>query len=126
MTANDFSDFYKPPTKLIKTALFVAEQLFCHLTCYPHCFILCPNHMAPHTLQNQFITPNHIIYLRPRILPINLPLPLHPSQPLPPKHILTNPLLFCIHSILNHKDRRHFDSNNIIKTYLIFMSVAIP
>lgn len=123
MIANDFSHFYKPPTKLIKTTLFVVEQLFCHLTCYPHCFILCPNHMVPRILQNKFITPNHIIYLRPRILPINLPLSLHP---LPPKHILTSPLLFCIHSVFNHKDCRHIDSNNIIKTYLILMLVAIP
>jgi hypothetical protein len=44
MAPQDFKYFYFNSTNLIKQALHITEQLFCHPSCFPHCPHPCPTH----------------------------------------------------------------------------------
>ena len=121
MILEDFKKFYSKPTKLIKQALDIAEQLFCHPWCNPTCQTPCDNYHPPHTLKEEYITLDHNI--EPRTLethtqPSTLP---HPPQPLPPQNIKNNPIRYPIHSILDHKDIKTKDKYKIIKEYQTFL-----
>jgi hypothetical protein len=65
MSIPDFKTYYATPTTLIKQALTVAEQLFYHPPCTPHCHIPCLLHHPRRILLPQYVPPNHIILPRP-------------------------------------------------------------
>ena len=44
MLLKDFRNYYTTPRKLIKQALNIVEQLFCHPRCNPNCKYPCANH----------------------------------------------------------------------------------
>ena len=44
MSPNDFTNYYSNPTKLIKSAFNIAQQLFCHPSCPPLCQQTCMHH----------------------------------------------------------------------------------
>ena len=64
MTQEDFKNYYIKPTKLIKQALNIVEQLFCYPTCNPNCQNPCDYHHPPRTLKEEYITPDHNIESR--------------------------------------------------------------
>ena len=74
MTQEDFKMFYSKPTKLIKQALDIAEQLFCYLQCNPTYQNPCDNHHPPHTLKEEYITLDH------NIEPRTIEIPTHPPR----------------------------------------------
>ena len=121
MSQEDFKNFYAKPTKLIKQALNIAEQLFCHLRCNPNCLNPCDKHHPPHTLKEEYITLDHIIRPRTPKIPIHPPTPPHPLQPIPPLNIKHNPTRYPIHSILNHKEIKTKDKYKITKKYQTFL-----
>ena len=100
MSQKDFKHYYVTPTKLIKQALDIAEQLFCHPKCNPTCLNPCTNHHPPHTLKEDYIIIDHNVEPRIRKTPIHLSIPLHPPQPKPPFNIKNNLIRYPIHSIL--------------------------
>jgi hypothetical protein len=121
MSIANFKTYHTTPTKLIQLALQLAAQLFCHPSCFLYCPNHCQNHHPPRILLPQFILQNHhIIPNNPQPL-IQQPIPLHPNHPLPPKYILNKPLQFPIHIILNHKDKKHLDSHQVIKKYTTYL-----
>ena len=101
MSSNDFQTYYTTPTKLVKNALNIAEQLFCHPRCNNECQTPCNRHTLPCTLKTRYITNNQT--LTPTFEnPLDTPLP-QQTQPTPPPNITNNPMKFPIHTILNHK-----------------------
>ena len=104
MTQEDFQKFNTKPTKLIKQALDIVEQLFCYLRCNPTCQTPCDNHHSPRILKEEYITRDHNIVPSTTKTPIHPPMPPHPPQPLPPPNIINNPISYPIHSILDHKE----------------------
>ena len=58
MTPIEFQIHHQKPTKIIKSALILASQLFCHPSCTPQCPRPCHAHLPHNTLVLQFITPN--------------------------------------------------------------------
>ena len=117
MTTDDFKTYYQPPTKLIKQALNIAEQIFCHPQCLPYCPNPCPNHHPPRTLKQEFITIIHQIAPRtiePPTHPQPLPHPLHLQTPL---HIKNNPNQHPIYKILDCKETKTKDKYKIPKKY---------
>ena len=121
MTQEDFKNYHIKPTKLIKQALDIAEQLICYPWCNPNCQNPCDNHHPPHTLKEEYIKLDHNI--EPRIIedPIHPPTPPHPPQPLPPLNIKNNPTRYPIHSILDHKETKTKDKYKITKVYQSFL-----
>jgi hypothetical protein len=121
MSYEHFTTYYNKPTRIIKSALKLASQLFC----YPTCTILCPaqchNHHPPNTLLPQFIIQDH------HILPLPIPPPLHPPDPIAPPHPI--PLIWLeiknlpIHSIINHKHHTTRDYFHIIKYYQSYLCI---
>ena len=61
MTLEDFKFFYSKPTKLIKQALDIAEQLFCHPRYNPTCQTPCDNHHPRRNFKRRIynIRPQH-------------------------------------------------------------------
>jgi hypothetical protein len=47
MSPNDFKNYHSNPTRLIKSALNIAQQLFCHPSCPPQCQQPCTHHHPP-------------------------------------------------------------------------------
>ena len=120
MSQEDFKNFYTTPKKLIKQALDIAEQLFCYLRCNPTCLNPCANHHPPGTLKEEYITLDHNIKPQTREIPIHLPTPPHPLQPIPPLNIKNNPTRYLVHSILDHKEIKTKDKYKITKKYQTF------
>ena len=75
MSPTNFRNYHSSPTKLIKSALNIAQQLFCHPSCPPQCRQPCPNHHLPRTLKDKYIIINH------NILPRQPEPPVHPPNP---------------------------------------------
>ena len=121
MTQEDFKNYYTKPTKLIKQALDIVEQLFCYPRCNPKCQNPCDNHHPPRTLKEEYITLDHNIEPRTTKSPIHPPTPPHPPQPLLPPNIKNNPRRYPIHSILDHKEIKTKDKYKIIKVYQTFL-----
>ena len=121
MSQKDFKNFYTKPTKLIKQALDIAEQLFCYLRCNPNYQNPYDNHHPPHTLKKEYITLDHNIEPRTTETPIPSSMPPHPPQPLSPPNIKNNPLRYPIHSILDHKEIKTKDKYKITKEYQTFL-----
>ena len=121
MSPKDFQTYYKTPTKLDKSALHIAEQLFCHQSCNQNCTNMCNRHPQARTLKTKYISNN--AELTPR-LPTNPPHPpilQQPQKPNPPHNIKNNPIRFPIQIILNHKSNETKDKYKITKritTYL--------
>jgi hypothetical protein len=118
---NDFKYYYATPTKLIKNAFNILEQLLYHLPYLPQCPHPSTTHHPSKTLLLQHITPNHIIYpilYPPPAFPSHLPLPLHPP---PPRYATQNLLQYPITSILNHKEQKAFNNNKILKKYTSYL-----
>jgi hypothetical protein len=84
MSPNDFKNYYFNPTKLIKSALNIAQQLFCHPPCPPQCQQHCPHHHLPRTLKENYIITNHNITPRQPEPPLHPPNPTHPKKTPPP------------------------------------------
>ena len=118
MTQKDFKFFYTKPTKLIKQALDIAEQLFCYPRCNPTCQTPCDNHHPPRTLKEEYITLDHNIVPSTTEIPIHPPMPPHPP---PPPNIKNNPISYPIHSILDHKEIKTKDKYKITKEYQTFL-----
>ena len=121
MSQEEFKHYYIILTKLIKQALDITEQLFCHPRCNPTCLNPCTNHHPPHTLKEDYITRDHNIEPRSREIPINPPMPLHPPQPKPLLNIKNNPIRYPIHSILDHKEIKTKDKYKITNKYQTFL-----
>ena len=115
MSPSDFKNYHSNPTKLIKSALNIAQQLFCHPSCPPQCQQPCTHHYPPRTLKDNYIIINHNILPRQPEPPTHPPSPPHPRQPIPPRNILTNSRQFPIHIILGHKQRHYIDPNGITR-----------
>ena len=75
MSPNDFKIYHSNPTKLIKSALNIGNQLFCHLTCHQECHLPCTYHYPPRTLKNDYTIIN------PTIFPHYPTPPIHPPNP---------------------------------------------
>ena len=60
MLHEEFKHYYTTPTKLIKQALDIAAQLFCHPKCNPTCLNPCTNHHPPCTLKEEYISRDHL------------------------------------------------------------------
>ena len=121
MSQEDLKSFYVKPTKLIKQALDIAEQLFCHPRCNPNCQNPCDNHHPPRTLKDKYITLDHNIEPRITRFPIHPPTPPHPLQSKPPFNIKNNPIRYPIHLILDHKEIKTKDKYKITKKYQTFL-----
>ena len=121
MSQEDFKHYYIIPTKLIKQALDIAEQLSCHPRCNPTCLNPCINHHPPHTLKEDYITRDHNVEPRTREIPIHPLMPPHPPQSKPLLNIKNNPIRYPIHSILDHKEIKTKDKNKITKKYQTFL-----
>ena len=113
MNPDNFKTYHSNATKLIKSALNIADQLFCHPPCQQECQIPCPHHYPPRTLKNEYTIINHIILPQHPTPPIHPPNPPAPRLPPPPNNMLNNPHQFPIHIILDHKQRHLTDSNGI-------------
>jgi hypothetical protein len=127
MSIPDFKTYYATPTTLIKQALTVAKQLFCHPLYFPHCHNPCLLHHPLCTLLPQYVTLDHIILprLRPHPLPLPLPSPYLPvplpPHPYHPHYVLQNPLQFPITLILHHKHHKLLDTNHIFKKFTTYL-----
>ena len=73
MIQEDFKKNYTKPTKQIKQALDIVEQLFCYPRCNPICQTPCDNHHPPRTLKEEYITLAHNIEPRITETPIQPP-----------------------------------------------------
>ena len=116
----DFKHYYITPTKLIKQALDIAEQLFCHPKCNTTYLNPYTNHHPPSTLKEEYIIINHNIEPRTREPPIHPLIPPHSPQSKLPLNIKNNPVRYPIHSILNHKEIKTKDKYKITKNYQTF------
>jgi hypothetical protein len=115
MSQDDFNTYHTKPTKLIKSALKLAKQLFCQPVCQHHCPQPCPNHYPSYTLLPQFIIPNHHIDLPQSN--IQQPIPIMDRPPPPPLNIWAQLKHTPIHSIIDHKTNIKKDQFTITKTY---------
>ena len=121
MSQEDFKNFYTTPMKLIKQALDIVGQLFCHPRCNPNCLNPCVNHHPPRTLKQEYITFDHNIAARTREAPIHPPTPPHLLRSIPPLNIKNNPVRHPIHSILDHKEIKTKDKYKITKKYQTYL-----
>ena len=103
MNPNNFKIYHSNPTKLIKSVLNIANQLFCHPSCHRECPLPCPHHYPPRTLKNDYTIINHNIFLQHPTPPIHPPNSPVPHLPPPPNNMLKIPRQFPIHTILDHK-----------------------
>jgi hypothetical protein len=121
MTYEHFTTYYNKPTRIIKSALNLASQLFCYPICTIHCPAQCHNHHPPNTLLPQFTIQDH------HILPLPAPPPLHPPDPIAPPR--PTPLIWLeiknlpIHSIINHKHHTTRDYFHITKYYQSYLCI---
>jgi hypothetical protein len=121
MTPQDFQYFYSHPTNLIKQALHIVEQLFCHPSCLPQCSNPCTHHHPARTLLPQHMTINHHILPPTPNPPLHPPpLPLPPLS-LPPRCFTHNLTQYPITTILDHKNHKIQDYKFILKTYTLYL-----
>ena len=66
MSREEFKHYYITPTKLIKQAQDIIEQLFCHPRYNPTCLNPCTNHHLPRIVKEDYITRYHNIEPRTR------------------------------------------------------------
>ena len=121
MSPKDFQTYYKTPTKLEKSALRIAEQLFCQQNCNQNCLNFCVIHPQTRTLKTRYISENSELTPRVQKNPPHLIPPQQPLQPNPPSNIKNNPLKFPIHSILSHKSNETKDKYKIYKKFNTYL-----
>jgi len=119
MSPEEFKIYYQNPTKLDKSALNIAEQLFCEPKCDEDCPNPCQIHLPPRTLKNKYKIYNHRIIPRTPTNPVQVPQP--PQQPAPPQNIKNDPIKFPIRTILNHKTITTKDKYKIPKKYNTYL-----
>ena len=122
MSSKDFQTYYKTPTKLEKSALRIAEQLFCQQSCNQNCLNFCVIHPQTRTLKTRYISENSELTPRVQENPPHLTTPQQSLQPNPPPNIKNNPLKFPIHSILSHKSKETKDKYKIYKKFNTYLS----
>jgi hypothetical protein len=121
MTYEHFTTYYNKSTRIIKSALNLASQLFCYPICTIHCPAQGHNHHPPNTLLPQFTIQDH------HILPLPAPPPLHPPDPIASP--CPTPLIWLeiknlpIHSIINHKHHTTRDYFHITKYYQSYLCI---
>ena len=84
MNPNEFKVYHSTPSKLVHSALNIANQLFCHPLCNHECPLSCQHHHPPRSLKNKYIIRHHNIpphLPTPPIHPQTLPSPLYPLFP---------------------------------------------
>jgi hypothetical protein len=117
MNPDNFKTYHSNPTKIIKSALNIANQLFCHPSCHQECHLPCLHHYPPRTLKNDYTIINHnILPQHPTPPPLHPPNPPIPHLPPPLNNMLNNPHQFPIHTLLDHKQRQLTDPNGIKRT----------
>ena len=120
MNPDEFKIYHSSPSKLIRSALNIATQLFCHPLCN-QCPIPCQQHPPPRSLKNKYIIRQN------NILPQSPTAPIHPPNshilplPPPPNDMLKNPQQFPIHKILDHKQKQSKDHNGIKRTVTSYL-----
>ena len=102
MNSDEFKVYHSNPSKLIKSALNIVNQLFCLPLCNHECPLPCQHHHPPRSLKNKYIIRHHNIL---------------PHLPTPPIH---SPK-FSIHKILDHKQRQSNDHNGIKRTVTSYL-----
>ena len=120
MNADDFKTYHSTPSKLIKSALHIANQLFCLLPCN-QCPIPCQQHHPPGSLKNQYIIRHHNILPHPTTAPVHPPNPPIPHLPPTPNNMLKDPHKFPIQKILDHKQNQSNDHNRIPRTVTSYL-----
>ena len=81
MNPDEFKIYHSTPSKLIQSALNIANQQFCQPPC-TQCPIPCPSYLPPRSLKDKYILTNHNILPQPVIPPVHPPHRRIP--PLPP------------------------------------------
>ena len=120
MDPDEFKIYHSTPSKLINSALYIANQLFCHLPCN-QCPLPCQQHHPPRSLKNKYIIRHHNILPHPPAASIH-PSNLHiPPLPLSPTNMLKDPRTFSIHKILDHKQKQSNDHNGIKRTVISYL-----
>ena len=109
------------PTKLKKTALRIAEQLFCQQNCNQNCPNLCNTHPQACTLKARYISGNKELTFRMQVNPLHPLLPQQSQQPNPPPNTKNNPLRLSIHIILNHKSNEIKDKYKKTKKFNTYL-----
>ena len=120
MSPTDFQTYYKTPTILIKSALHIAEQLFCQQSYNHNCPNQCNRHPQALILHEKYIINNSELLPRtPENFshPPQPQQPQQPQQPNPPSNIKNDPIKFPIYKILNHKSNTTKDKYKITKHY---------
>ena len=120
MNKDEFKIYHSTPSKLIQSALNIANQLFCHPPCN-QCPLPCQQHHPPRSLKNKYIIRNHNILPHTPTAPVHPPnLPI-PHLPPPPNNMLKDPRQFPIHKILDHKQKQSNDHNGIKRTVTSYL-----
>ena len=94
MSQENFKHYYVTPAKLIKQALDITEQLFCHPRYNPTGLNPCTNHNPPRTLKKHHIIIDHNVEPRTREIPIYPPISPHSPQPKSTFNIKNNPIRY--------------------------------
>ena len=87
MNPTEFKIYHSTPSKLIHSALNIANQLFCYPTCN-QCPLPCQQHPPPRSLKNKYIIRHHNILPHPPAIPVYPPNVHMPHLPSPPKPML--------------------------------------
>ncbi len=121
MAPEDFKTYFKTPSKLEKSALQIAEQLFCYPRCTPNCLNNCVIHPLARTLKTKYVSNNQHIVVRTPNNPPQAPNPQLQYHPNPPPHIINNPIRFGINIVLDHKINVSKDKYKITKNYNTYL-----
>jgi len=121
MSPEDFKIYYQTPTKIEKSALNIAEQLFCYPKCTLECSNPCQRHPPPRTFKAYYILNNQDLISKTPINPLHPLLPTLPHQQNSPLHIQNNTLRFPLHNITNHKTKEIKDKYKISKIYNTYL-----
>ena len=121
MNSGKFKIYHSNPSKLIKSALNIANQLFCHPPCDQECPLTCQHHHPPRSLKTKYTIRHHNILPHLPTPPIHPPNPPIPYLPPPPNNMIKNPRQFSIHKILDHKQRQSNDPNGIKRTVTSYL-----
>ena len=121
MNEENYKNSYSTPTRLVKSALNLAKQLFCHSECSNTCLHPCITQHNPYTLKVEYISANGTTHT-PIIIPHTLTLPVTTttSFPKPPPHIPKSHTQYPIQAILQHKYHTHKDNQKIQKSYISY------
>ena len=127
MNEENYKNSYSAPTRLVKCALNLAKQLFCHSECSNTCPHPCITQHNPYTLKVEYISANGTTHT-----PIIILHTLDPQEttttsfPKPPPHILKSHTQYPIQAILQHKHHTHKDNQKVRKPHFIPMSLDYP